>query len=160
MLGMQLLVTFKFSWMSKPVPKQTINLSEFNFLQTSGFKFEVYAKLRHGWRALIYTREIYGYVNKLNKREHLLGVFYSRLFINHRPSYSLAEIRWTFIEFWLNRLNVQMFQLLIVICRRGNFVYHLRGCTSICGPLSYPFRSLIKLLIQFCLRKNKVIKVS
>ena len=35
-----------------------------------------------------------------------------------------------------------MFQQLIVIYRRDNFVYHHLKCTSIYRPLSYPFRSL------------------
>ena len=34
------------------------------------------------------------------------------------------------------------FQSLILIYRRGNFMYHHWGCTSIYWPLSYPFRSL------------------
>ena len=42
---------------------------------------------------------------------------------------------------WFIKLSVQMFKPLIVICSRGNFVYHW-GCTQIYRPLSYPFRSL------------------
>ena len=37
-------------------------------------------------------------------------------------------------------LSVQTFQLLIVIYRRSNFVYHYRGCKSIYQPLSYPLK--------------------
>ena len=43
---------------------------------------------------------------------------------------------------WFFLLSVQMFQPLIVIYRRGNYVYHHWVCTSIYWPLSYPFRSL------------------
>ena len=34
----------KFSWMSKPVPKQTLHLFEL-FMHTSEFQFEAYARL-------------------------------------------------------------------------------------------------------------------
>ena len=44
---------------------------------------------------------------------------------------------------WLIKISVQTFQPIIIIYRRGNFVYHLRECTSIYRSLSYPFRSLI-----------------
>ena len=44
-------------------------------------------------------------------------------------------------------LSVQTFQLLILICRSGNFVYHHWGSTSIYQPLSYPFKSLLFLTI-------------
>ena len=38
--------------------------------------------------------------------------------------------------------SVQTFQPLVVIYRRGNFMYqNYWGCTSIYRPLSYPFRS-------------------
>ena len=37
---------------------------------------------------------------------------------------------------------IQKFQPLIVINRRGIFVYHNWGCTSIYWPLSHPFRYL------------------
>ncbi len=40
------------------------------------------------------------------------------------------------------KLSVHAFHPLLVIYRRGNFVYHHQGCTSIYRPLSYPFRSL------------------
>ena len=56
-----------------------------------------------------------------------------------------------FLIRWLNNfgdyfdwlVHFRTFQPLTVICRRGNFVYNHRGCTSIYRPLSYPFRSLI-----------------
>ena len=48
----------------------------------------------------------------------------------------------TFIEFWLVDTLVQTFQLLIVIYRRGDFVYHYWWYTSIYGPLYYPLRYL------------------
>ena len=39
-----------------------------------------------------------------------------------------------------------MFQPLIIIYKRGNFVYHHKGyCTSIYRQISYPFRSLINI---------------
>ena len=44
---------------------------------------------------------------------------------------------------WFIKLRVQTFQLLIVIYRKGNFVYHHWRCTSIYRPVSYTFRSLI-----------------
>ena len=37
----------------------------------------------------------------------------------------------------------QTFELLTVIYKRGNFVYHHWGCASFYRPLSYPFRSLL-----------------
>ena len=40
--------------------------------------------------------------------------------------------------------SIQTFKLLIKIHRRGNFVYHHGGCTSIYRLLSYPFRSFVK----------------
>ena len=40
----------------------------------------------------------------------------------------------------LIKLSVQMFQPLILIYRRCTFVYHYWRCTSICRPLSFPFR--------------------
>ena len=40
-------------------------------------------------------------------------------------------------------INAQTFQPLILIYRRGNFVCHDWGCTSIFRPLSYPFKSLV-----------------
>ena len=46
---------------------------------------------------------------------------------------------------WFIKLSGQTFQPLILIYRRGNFVYHHWECTSIYRPLSYPFRSLVLL---------------
>ncbi len=45
---------------------------------------------------------------------------------------------------WFIQLSVQTFKPLIVMYRRGNFVYHHRGCdcASIYWPLSCTFRSL------------------
>ena len=43
----------------------------------------------------------------------------------------------------LIKLSFQTYQPLILIYRRGNFVSHLWGFTSIYQPLSYPFRFLI-----------------
>ena len=40
-------------------------------------------------------------------------------------------------------LIVQTFQQLIVIYNRGNFVYHLLGCTLMYRLLSCPFISLV-----------------
>ena len=47
-----------------------------------------------------------------------------------------------FLIGWFIKLSVLTFQPLIEIYRRGNFVYHHSGYTSIYRPLSYPFRSL------------------
>ena len=46
---------------------------------------------------------------------------------------------WIFIGCFI-KLNVQSFQRLILIYRRGSFVY--QGSTSIYRSLSYPFRSM------------------
>ena len=40
------------------------------------------------------------------------------------------------------KLSVRTFQPLILIQRRGNFVYNNWGCTSMYQPISYPFRSM------------------
>ena len=49
-----------------------------------------------------------------------------------------------------NKLSFQTFQPLVIIYRRGNFVYQHLVCTSIYRTLSYPFRSLDnKRQIQF-----------
>ena len=60
---------------------------------------------------------------------------------------SFKIIRWlnifgTFIEFWFIKLRDQTFQPLFLIYRRGNFVFHNWGCTSMYWPMSYLFRSL------------------
>ena len=59
-------------------------------------------------------------------------------------------IRWlnNFTDFyfdligWFIKLIVQTFQAIIVMYRRGNFVYHHWGGTYIYLLLSYPFRTL------------------
>ena len=65
-------------------------------------------------------------------------------------------LKYCFLIRWLNNLGdfywilmvgsfiwvSKPLQLLIVICTRCNFVYHLWGCASIYRPLFYPFRSL------------------
>ena len=38
--------------------------------------------------------------------------------------------------------SVQTLQPIVIVCRRGNFVYQNARCTSIYRPLSYPFRYL------------------
>ena len=62
-------------------------------------------------------------------------------------SYSLAYKLWGL--FWLVGSLI-----VIVIYRRGNFVYHLCGSTSIYYPLSYPFISLLS--VSTCLSINLV----
>ena len=60
-------------------------------------------------------------------------------------SYSLVQQLWGLLLIligWFIKLSCQMFQPLIVIYRRGNFVYHDCGSTKIYQTLSYPFRSL------------------
>ena len=52
--------------MSKPVSKQTILISKF-FLAHSGFKFETFARRRHGCRELTL---IYIALYKINFRKH------------------------------------------------------------------------------------------
>ena len=52
------------------------------------------------------------------------------------------DFNWILID-WFIKLSVQTFQLLILIYRRFNFVFHHWRCTLICRPLSYPFRSLL-----------------
>ena len=51
---------------------------------------------------------------------------------------------------WFIKLSVQTFQPLILLYRRGNFVYHHWRSTSIFRPLSYPFRSLIPSPLYIC----------
>ena len=65
---------------------------------------------------------------------------------------------WTYIS-WFIQLRVQTFQIIFVLFnRRGNFVYHHWGCTSIYRPVSYTFRSLIlHLIIQFVNEFDKCI---
>ena len=47
---------------------------------------------------------------------------------------------------WLvSQLSVLTFQPLIIIYRRGNFMFYLWGCISFYRSLSYPFRSLISI---------------
>ena len=52
---------------------------------------------------------------------------------------------------WFIKLSFQTFQPLIVIYRRGNYVW---GSTSIYYPLSYPFISLLS--VSTCLSINLV----
>ena len=54
-------------------------------------------------------------------------------------------------------MGVQIFQPLIVIYIRGNFVYHNWGYTSTYWPLSYTFTSLILMPIWLLLNLNFVI---
>ena len=56
------------------------------------------------------------------------------------------------------KISVQTFQFLIVIYKRGNFVNHYVGCTSIYRPLSYPFRSLWVYTLQSSRIKDYVYK--
>ena len=51
------------------------------------------------------------------------------------------QLWWILIGSFI-KLSIQMFQPLIVIKRRSNFVYHPWECTLIYWPFSYPFRSL------------------
>ena len=60
-------------------------------------------------------------------------------------SYSLVQQLWGLFEIligWFFSYCVLTFQPIIVIYRRGNFVYHDWGCKLIYRPLSYLFRSL------------------
>ena len=67
-------------------------------------------------------------------------------------SYSLAQqlygLPYLVLISWLIKLSVQTFQSLIVIYKRGDFVYHNWACTSIYRPLSYPIRFQV-LLCRF-----------
>ena len=57
--------------------------------------------------------------------------------------YSILNNFGDFYWIWLvGLLGVQTFQPLISIYKRGNFVCHHWGYTSIYRPLAYPFRSL------------------
>ena len=80
---------------------------------------------RRGWLGCL----LHWYPNFCNK------VFLIRWLNNFRDFY------WILIG-WFIKLNVQTFQPLIVIYRRGSFVYHHWECTSIYQSLSYPFRSV------------------
>ena len=58
-------------------------------------------------------------------------------------SYSLAyQLQGLLLNCEFLKLSVQTLQPLIVIFRRGNFLYNHWGCTSIYRQLSYPFRFL------------------
>ena len=62
---------------------------------------------------------------------------FSNIFI-----YLLTQQIWGLLLILIGRvikLSVQAFQSLIVIYRRGNFVYHNLGCASILRLLSYPW---------------------
>ena len=65
-------------------------------------------------------------------RDHILSpVYLSFSFFYFSPS--------LLFFFLLRSLSFyRIFQLLIIIYRRGNFVYHHRSCTIINRPLSYP----------------------
>ena len=67
--------------------------------------------------------------------------------VNHtRPQTFIAKIRWL-NNFWdFFEFCFKSFQPLIVIYRRGNFVYHHWVCTSIYRSLSFPFRSVFLML--------------
>ena len=54
---------------------------------------------------------------------------------------NIEEFKWNLIG-WLIKLSVKIFLPLMVINRRGNFVFENWGCTSIYWPVSYPLRSL------------------
>ena len=63
-----------------------------------------------------------------------IGLFYNNVFL----FVGLTTLG-TFIKFWLVcSFSWDAAQPLIVIYRRGNFVYHLKRCTPIYWPLSYP----------------------
>ena len=71
---------------------------------------------------------------------HQTSKFYNNVFFIRRL-YNFGDFYWILIC-WFNKLSVQTFQPLILICRKVNFVYHHWSCTSIYLPLSYNFRSL------------------
>ena len=66
---------------------------------------------------------------------------------------------------WFIKLSVQMFQPLILVYGRKNFVYNHWACISIYRPLSYPFRSLdymcafFKAGIGYCCRIKRFFAV-
>ncbi len=50
-----------------------------------------------------------------------------------------------------------MFQPIIVVYRRSNFVYYYWGRTSIYQPLDYPFRSLIFIDLFIAIRLSLIL---
>ena len=58
-----------------------------------------------------------------------------------------------FLKLQLNLVGGLTFPL-SVIYRKGNFVYHHKGCTSIYRPLSYPFRFLYKIFFKSFIFKS------
>ena len=108
----------------------------------------------HGFQKINF--QIVVYERFFPGREEHLAVYYTSpqsiqrfLFVG-----SLVTYYWILIG-WFFKLSVQMCQRLIVIYRRGNFVYHPWGCTSIYRSLSYPFRSL-----DFLLKSNACINLN
>ena len=74
----------------------------------------------------------------------LWAVYYtSPQSFNIRWLNSFGDVNCILID-WFIKLSVQIFQPLIVIYKKGIFVYHQWGCTLIYRPFSYPFRSLKK----------------
>ena len=63
-------------------------------------------------------------------------------YLSTSPLYLFGDFYWIFVG-WFFKLSVQMFQPLIVIYRRVNFVYYYWEWTSIYRLLSHPFWSLI-----------------
>ena len=66
------------------------------------------------------------------------------------PKVSLQHylIRWLKNLATFDFFLVPICQPIILIYRRGNFVYHHLGCTSIYRPLSYPTRSLTNISLH------------
>ena len=86
---------------------------------------------------------------QLGRRQWAVHLHWSQKFINNVFLFigslnnfkQLWGLYWTLIG-WLIKLSVQAFQSLIIIYRRGNFMYLHRECTSTYRPLSYPFGSI------------------
>ena len=60
---------------------------------------------------------------------------------------------------WFIKLSIQTFQRLIIIYRRGKFVYHHWRCASIYWPLSYPFRYLVFSIKIFLITTYKILSL-
>ena len=96
------------------------------------------------------------YAIKSREREGQMGCFFTLVpKVLHFLIYWLnifGNFYWILIG-WFIKLSGQMFWTLILIYRRGNFVYYHWGWTSIYRPLSYPFRSQALKIISHVKKK-------
>ena len=109
------------------------------------------------WKDLSYYWVTSFYSNLFGFTQCFDGTFVI-FFVTYDCIYSYSHIYvWILILYykivigWFIKSSVKTFQLIIVMYRRGNFVYHHLECTSIYRPLSYPFRSLkTRTMLSIC----------